>query len=155
MARYAELMYVENQSGKNALKTAVQDVAAGALAYDTIPCRAPVASALLARVSVDDHGKRRHDLPHAALGDGRQGFLDTLKDALSQYAGKAIRTSEFEKIAEADSRQPLTAFFAQWVDGTARRGSRTNTRFTAGQQQGFRTIGEIEQDLDLFRMRLR
>ncbi len=37
MARYAELMYVENQSGKNALKTAVEDVAAGALAYDTIP----------------------------------------------------------------------------------------------------------------------
>jgi hypothetical protein len=37
MARYGELMYVEDESGKNAMHTAIQDVAAGALAYDTIP----------------------------------------------------------------------------------------------------------------------
>src|ERR1035437_8277374 len=37
MARYGELMYVEEESGNNAMKTALQDVSAGALAYDTIP----------------------------------------------------------------------------------------------------------------------
>ena len=37
MSRYGELMYVEEENGKSALKAALQDVAAGALAYDTIP----------------------------------------------------------------------------------------------------------------------
>ena len=37
MSRYGELMYVEDQSGECALKAAMEDVSAGALAYDTIP----------------------------------------------------------------------------------------------------------------------
>ena len=37
MARYGELMYLEDENGKNALHTAMQDIAASALAYDTIP----------------------------------------------------------------------------------------------------------------------
>ncbi len=37
MSRYGELMYVEDQDGKSALRAALDDVAAGALAYDTIP----------------------------------------------------------------------------------------------------------------------
>jgi len=37
MCRYGELMYVEDESGKSAMRTALQDVSAGALAYDTIP----------------------------------------------------------------------------------------------------------------------
>jgi hypothetical protein len=37
MSRYGELMFVEDENGKTALKTALQDVSAGALAYDTIP----------------------------------------------------------------------------------------------------------------------
>ena len=37
MSRYGELMYLEDDSGKSALRAALDDVAAGALAYDTIP----------------------------------------------------------------------------------------------------------------------
>ena len=37
MSRYAELMYVEDANGKTAFQTAVGDVSAGALAYDTEP----------------------------------------------------------------------------------------------------------------------
>jgi len=37
MARYGELMYLEDESGKSAMRAALQDVSAGALAYDTIP----------------------------------------------------------------------------------------------------------------------
>jgi aminopeptidase N len=154
MARYAELMYVENQSGKNALKTAVQDVAAGALAYDTIPLssagRISPFSPEFQSMTMEKGAMIFHML-RWEMGD--KAFLDTLKDALSQYAGKAIRTSEFEKIAEADSRQPLTAFFAQWVDGTgAPRFTNKYAVYRLGNNKGFRTIGEIEQDLDLFRM---
>src|ERR1035438_9303914 len=37
MARYGELMYLEDESGHSALHNALQDVSAGALAYDTVP----------------------------------------------------------------------------------------------------------------------
>jgi hypothetical protein len=37
MSRYGELMYLEDESGRSAMHTALQDVSAGALAYDTIP----------------------------------------------------------------------------------------------------------------------
>src|SRR5580704_13578550 len=37
MSRYGELMYVEEENGKAAMRAAMQDISAGALAYDTIP----------------------------------------------------------------------------------------------------------------------
>jgi len=37
MSRYGELMYLEDESGKSAMRSALLDVEAGALAYDTIP----------------------------------------------------------------------------------------------------------------------
>jgi tetratricopeptide (TPR) repeat protein len=47
----------------------------------------------------------------------------------------------------------LLPFFSQWVDGT---GAPTFTDkyavYRLGNNKGFRTIGEIDQDLDLFRM---
>ena len=73
MSRYAELMYVEQENGKTALKTAIQDVSAGALAYDTTPLSSsgrldPFTPA----VPVDDARKRRDGLPHDALGARRR-----------------------------------------------------------------------------------
>ena len=154
MARYAELMYVEDQSGKNALKTATQDVAAGALAYDTIPLssvsRLSPFSPEFQSMTMEKGAMIFHML-RWEMGD--KDFLATLKAALNQYAGKAIRASEFEKIAEAESHQQLTAFFAQWVDGTgAPQFTNKYAVYRLGNNKGFRTIGEIEQDLDLFRM---
>jgi aminopeptidase N len=154
MARYAELMYVENQSGKNALQKAVEDVAAGALAYDTIPLSS---ASRLSPFSPEfqsmtmEKGAMIFHMLRWEVGD--KVFLATLKDALSQFAGRTIRASEFEKLAEAESRQPLTAFFAQWVDGTgAPQFTNKYAVYRLGNNKGFRTIGEIEQDLDLFRM---
>ena len=37
MSRYAELMYLEDSAGKNAFQSAITDISAGALAYDTEP----------------------------------------------------------------------------------------------------------------------
>ncbi len=91
---------------------------------------------------------------HMLRGEiGDKAFLATFKGALSQYTDKPIRASDFEKVAEAQSQQQLTAFFAQWIDGT---GAPTfNDKYTVyrlGNNKGFRTIGYIDQDLDLFRM---
>ena len=84
---------------------------------------------------------------------GDKAFLATLKGALSQYTDKPIRTADFDKVAEAQSQQQLTPFFAQWVDGTgAPHFTNKYAVYRLGNNKGFRTIGEIDQDLDLFRM---
>jgi tetratricopeptide (TPR) repeat protein len=56
-------------------------------------------------------------------------------------------------VAESQSQQQLTPFFAQWIDGTgAPRFTNKYAVYRLGNNKGFRTIGEIQQDLDLFRM---
>jgi aminopeptidase N len=154
MARYGELMYVEDENGKSAMHTALQDVAAGALAYDTIPLSSDARlnpfspefqSATLEKGAMVFH-MLRWDI-------GDKAFLDTLKGALSQYTDQGIRTSDFIKVAEAQSQQQLTPFFSQWIDGTgAPQFTDKYAVYRLGNNKGFRTIGEIQQDLDLFRM---
>jgi len=64
-----------------------------------------------------------------------------------------MSTREFEKVAEAHTDANLTPFFAQWLDGTgAPRFSNKYSVYRLGNNKGFRIIGEIDQDLDLFRM---
>ena len=64
-----------------------------------------------------------------------------------------MRSSDFVKVAEAQSDLQLTAFFAQWIDGTgAPQFTNKYAVYRLGNNKGFRTIGEIQQDLDLFRM---
>ena len=77
MSRYAELMYVEDASGKTAFQNAVGDVSAGALAYDTEPLSTMGRlDPFSASVSVDDARKGSDDLPHAALGIRRCGVSE-------------------------------------------------------------------------------
>jgi tetratricopeptide (TPR) repeat protein len=154
MARYAELMYVEQESGKDALKTAIQDVAAGALAYDTIPLssagRLSPFSPEFQSMTMEKGAMIFHML-RWEIGD--KAFLATLKGALSQYADNSMRAADFEKVAEAESQQSLTAFFAQWLDGAgAPQFTNKYAVYRLGNNKGFRTIGEIGQDLDIFRM---
>jgi hypothetical protein len=154
MARYGELMYVEEESGKNALRAALEDVSAGALAYDTIPLsssgRQDPFSPQFQSMTLEKGAMIFHML-RGEIGD--KAFLATLKGLLSQYTDASVRTSDFEKVAEAQSQQQLMPFFAQWVDGT---GAPTfddkYSVYRLGNNKGFRTIGSITQDLDLFRM---
>ncbi|MGA2806642.1 MAG: M1 family aminopeptidase [Terracidiphilus sp.] len=154
MARYGELMYVEEDSGKSAMRAALQDVSAGALAYDTIPLssinRLNPFSPEFQSMTLEKGAMIFHML-RWEIGD--KAFLETLKGALSQYTDTGMRASDFEKVAEAQSQQQLTAFFAQWVDGTgAPQFTNKYAVYRLGNNKGFRTIGEIGQDLDLFRM---
>jgi len=154
MARYGELMYVEEESGKNAMHAALQDVSAGALAYDTIPLssagRLSPFSPEFQSMTLEKGAMIFHML-RWEVGD--KAFLETLKGALSQYTDSSMRTRDFEKVAEAQSQQQLIAFFAQWIDGTgAPQFTDKYAVYRLGNNKGFRTIGEIGQDLDLFRM---
>ena len=154
MARYGELMYLEDESGKSAMRAALQDVSAGALAYDTIPLSS---DARLSPFSPEfqsatlEKGAMVFHMLRWEIGD--KAFPATLKGALSQYADSSMRSSDFVKVAEAQSQQQLTAFFAQWIDGTgAPAFTDKYAVYRLGNNKGFRTIGEIQQDLDLFRM---
>ena len=154
MSRYAELMYVEDENGRTAMKTAVQDVSAGALAYDTTPLssagRLSAFSPQFQSMTLEKGAMVFHML-RWELGD--KVFKQVLQGALSQYTDKGIRSSDFEKVAEAQSQQQLTPFFAQWVDGTgAPQFVNKYAVYRLGNNKGFRTIGEVQQDLDLFRM---
>ena len=154
MSRYGELMYVEDDNGKSALRAALDDVAAGALAYDTIPLssvgRMDPFSPEFQSMTLEKGAMIFHML-RWEVGD--KVFLNILKGALSQYTDHSIRTDDFERVAEAQSQQQLTPFFAQWIDGTgAPRFTNKYAVYRLGNNKGFRTIGEINQDLDLFRM---
>ncbi len=154
MSRYGELMYLEEESGKSAMRAALDDVSAGALAYDTIPLssagRLAPFSPQFQSMTLEKGAMVFHML-RGVIGD--KAFLATLKGALSQFTDSSMRAQDMEKVAESQSQQQLTPFFAQWIDGTgAPRFTNKYAVYRLGNNKGFRTIGEIQQDLDLFRM---
>jgi tetratricopeptide (TPR) repeat protein len=154
MSRYAELMYLEDSSGRSAFESAITDVSAGALAYDTEPLttigRLDPFSPQFQSMTLEKGAMIFHML-RWEMGD--EVFIKFLRGLLSQYADKSIRSSNVQTVAEAQSKLELEPFFAQWLNGT---GAPTFTdKFTVfrlGANKGFRTLGAIDQDLDLFRM---
>ena len=154
MSRYGELMYVEDVAGKQSLEQAILDVSAGALAYDTIPLtsagRLDPSSPQFQAMTLDKGGLVFHMLRYE-IGD--DAFKKTLQTVLTTHKDASISTREFQKIAEGSSQQNLVPFFAQWLDGTgAPQFTNKYTVYRLGNGTGFRTIGEVDQDLDLFRM---
>ena len=56
-------------------------------------------------------------------------------------------------LAESVSKLPLKEFFSQWLDGTGAPEYTNNySIFRLGGDKGFRTVGSVTQDLDLFSM---
>jgi hypothetical protein len=154
MSRYGELMYVEDVAGKQSLEQAILDVSAGALAYDTIPLtsagRLDPSSPQFQAMTLDKGGLVFHMLRYQ-IGD--DAFKKALQTVLTTHKDGSISTREFQKIAEGSSQQNLVPFFAQWLDGTgAPQFTNKYTVYRLGNGTGFRTIGEVDQDLDLFRM---
>ena len=154
MTRYAELMYIEDQSGKIALPNAITDTEAAALAYDTEPltslARLDPFSPQFQNMTYDKGAMVFHML-RWEMGD--DVFIKFLRELLSQNIDKSIRTSQVQTIAEAQSHLQLTPFFSQWVDGTGAPQFGNNYQvYRLGNGKGFRTVGSVTQDLDLFKM---
>ena len=87
------------------------------------------------------------------MGDDK--FLAFLRGLLSQYTDKPVRSADVEEVAKAQAGTDLnlTPFFAQWLDGTGAPAFQDKfTVFRLGGNKGFRTVGSVSQDLDLFRM---
>jgi len=163
MSRYGELMYLEDSAGKNAFQTAIGDVSAGALAYDTEPLstlgRLDPFSPQFQSMTLEKGAMVFHML-RWQMGD--EAFTSFLRSLLSQYTDKGIRSSQVQDIAEAQtvnsannggSHLELTPFFSQWIDGTGAPAFTDKYMvYRLGNNKGFRTVGSISEDLDLFRM---
>ncbi len=154
MSRYGELMYLEDSAGKTAFQTAIGDVSAGALAYDTEPLstlgRLDPFSPQFQSMTLEKGAMVFHML-RWEMGD--EVFQQFLRGLLSQYTDKGVRTSALQTVAEANSHLELTAFFAQWIDGTGAPAFVDKYAvYRLGSNKGFRTVGAISEDLDLFRM---
>jgi aminopeptidase N len=158
MSRYGELMYLEDSAGKTAFQSAVSDVSAGALAYDTEPLttlgRLDPYSPQFQYMTLEKGAMVFHMLRWEMGDDAFQQFLRGL---LSQYTDKGIKSTNVQTVAEAQNVKgahlDLTAFFAQWLDGTgAPNFADKHVVYRLGSNKGFRTVGSINEDLDLFRM---
>jgi len=153
-ARYSEARYVETAAGSAALEDAVKDMSVGALAYDSVPLSSadkldyfsPEFQSL-----VTDKGAMILHMLRYVLGEAK--YLKVMRDFATQYAGKPASTDEFRKLVEKDAGEKLTWFFSQWMDSTSAPEFKSKyTVYRLGNNKGFRIVGAITQDLDLFRM---
>src|ERR1051326_3540612 len=129
-------------------------MAVRALAYDTVPLAdvgkldtfSPEFQAL-----VTDKGGMIFHMLHWVIGDGP--YYKTMKDLMTQFAFKPVTISDLQDLAEKNYGDKLTSFFTQWVNGTG--APEFKMKYTVYRvKKGFRVVGEVTQDLDLFRMPL-
>jgi hypothetical protein len=153
-ARDAEMRYVQSTAGEQAFEDASRDMAVGALAYDNTPLgsagKLDTFSPEFQSLVTDKGGMIFHML-RWVIGDA--AFDKTMKDFMAQFSGKSVTIADFQSVAEKNHGDKLTAFFSQWVDGTG--APEFKMKYTVYRiKKGFRVVGEINQDLDLFRMPL-
>lgn len=153
-ARYSEARYVENAAGSNGLEEVVKDMSVGALAYDSVPLatigKLDMFSPEFQSLATDKGAMILHMLRWV---EGDQKYDQTMRTFAAKYAGKSASLDDFTAIAEQTYGDKLTWFFTQWLDSTGAPEFKTKyTVYRMGNNKGFRVVGEITQDLDLFRM---
>ena len=153
-ARYSEARYVEQAAGQAGLEEVVKDMSVGALAYDTVPLSSSGKLDVFSpefQSLVTDKGAMILHMLRWVLGD--QKYDQTMRTFAAKYAGKSASLDDFRALAEQNYGEQLTWFFSQWLDSTGAPEFKTKyTIYRLGNGKGFRVVGQISQDLDLFRM---
>jgi predicted negative regulator of RcsB-dependent stress response len=163
LSRYSEARYVEEAAGQAAYEEVVKDMEVGALAYDTVPLsglsRLDVFSPEFQSLATDK-GAVIMTMLRWVMGD--EPFHKTLASFAKQFEGKSVTVDDFRTVAEQNHGDKLNWFLTQWIDSTG--APEFNVKYTVyrlgGQSvcsdpakcKGFRVVGQITQDLDLFRM---
>ena len=153
-ARYSEVRYVEEAAGEAAFQEMMKDVSVGALAYDTVPLASvgktdPFSPEFQSLTT--DKGAEILNMLRWVMGDDK--FDNTMRGFAIQFAGKSATTADFQNIAQQHYGDQLTWFFTQWLNSTGAPDFKNKyTVYRLGNGKGFRIVGEITQDLDLFRM---
>jgi len=163
-ARYSEARYIESAAGQAGLQEAVKDMSVGALAYDTVPLatvgKLDMFSPEFQSLVTDKGAMILHMLRWV---EGEQKFDQTMRTFYAKYAGKLASMDDFREIAEQNYGDKLTWFFSQWLNSTGapefkvkytvyRLGNTAPPKNAKEKPPGFRVVGQITQDLDLFRM---
>jgi aminopeptidase N len=163
-ARYSEARYIESAAGQAGLQEAVKDMSVGALAYDTVPLstvgKLDIFSPEFQTLVTDKGAMILHMLRWV---EGDQKYDQTMRTFAAKFAGKPASVDDFREIAEANYGDKLTWFFSQWLDSTGapefkvkytvyRLGNAGTPKDAKEKAPGFRIVGQIDQDLDLFRM---
>ncbi|HTU49351.1 MAG TPA: M1 family aminopeptidase [Acidobacteriaceae bacterium] len=153
MCRYAELEFLDRTASPAVAADAILNVSASALAFNRVPLADVAQYPEFSRefeAMTYDKGAMILRMLRWQIGDA--AFQQTLHEVLSQ-PDKSISSAKFEQIAEGETRQNLRPFFTQWLDSTGAPTLQDKwTLYRLGNNQGFRTIGEIDEDLDLFQM---
>jgi tetratricopeptide (TPR) repeat protein len=153
-ARYSEARYIEYASGPAGAQEAVKDMAVGALAYDSVPLGQigtldtfdPVFQSM-----ANDKGGMLYHMLRWVMGD--QKFDKAMRTLFQSYADKPVGLKDLKKVTEDIQGEQLTWFYSQWLDSTgAPEFKNKYTVFRLGGKKGFRVVGQVQQDLDLFRM---
>jgi len=151
-ARYSESRYIEYASGPAGAQEAVKDMAVGAMAYDSIPLGQigtldtfdPVFQAM-----ANDKGGMVYHMLRWVMGDRK--FDRAMRTLFQNYAGKAVGLRELRAVSSEVQGEPLTWFYSQWLDSTG--APEFKNKYTVFRiKSGFRVVGQVQQDLDLFRM---
>src|SRR3984957_1357949 len=152
MARYSEVLYEEHVNGPGAMDTEIHDAYVEALTVDQPPM---IQAARLEDYSPEywattgGKGAAVLQMLRNVLGD--DAFMKVLKEYPARFAWKSANTDDFHKICEEAYGQSLNWFFQQWVESSG--APEFKMEYTVFRtQKGFRVMGKISQDLDLFRM---
>lgn len=153
-ARFSEARYVENAVGTTGYDEVARDMAVGSLAYDTVPLsslgKLDPFSPEFQSLSTDKGAAILHMLRYV-MGDEK--FDNTMRGFALKHSTQSASGEDFRKEAEEHQGASLVWFFSQWLDSTGAPEFKTKyTVYRLGSNKGFRTVGEITQDLDLFRM---
>ena len=153
-ARYSEARYVESAAGEGGLEEMVKDMSVGALAYDSVPLSSAEKLDYFSpefQSLVTDKGAMILHMLRWVLGE--KDYLKLMREFASKYAGKSASTDDFRELSEKVYGQKLTWFYSQWMDSTSAPEFKAKyTIYRLGNNKGFRIVGAISQDLDLFRM---
>jgi len=152
MARYSEMLYEEHVNGPGAMDTEIHDAYVEALTVDQPPM---IQAARLEDYSPEywatTGGKGAAVLQMLRNVMGDDAFMKVLKEYPARFAWKSANTDDFHKICEEAYGQSLNWFFQQWVESSG--APEFKMEYTVFRtQKGFRVMGKISQDLDLFRM---
>ncbi len=151
-ARYSETRYIEFAAGRAGADEAIKDMCVGALAYENVPLAQagtldpfdPVFQSL-----VTDKGGMVFHMLRWVLGEAK--YDDAIRNLMTQFAGQPVSAKDLSKVSEQQAGEQMLWFFSQWLDSTG--APEFKNKYTIFRvAKGFRVVGHIEQDLDLFKM---
>jgi aminopeptidase N len=152
MARYAELLYLEQTAGPSVFAQDLRDSYVEALTMSDVPL---IQSGRLEDFSPEfwaltgAKGATVYHMARQVMGDEK--FWQAIRQFLAENGNKSVTTEQLRQTASNVLGEDLGYFFIQWIESSgAPEFKLSYTVFRT--QQGFRIVGKVTQDLDTFRM---